>query len=443
MTGEFAPLVAVVTTDLASITRGRSVTATSFETGLKSGVGWLPANLSLTAFNSIASPNPWGSHGDLRLLPDRKARFRTTRTGSATPFDMVMGDITELDGTGWTSCPRVQTRQAADAMRDAGGLTVRMSFEQEFQLFPIDGAALPPAHSLSFAALRRTDPFGPRLVAALEEAGVDPEVMIAEFGRDQFEITCAPADPVTAADRAIAIREIVREIARLAGWRASFAPKTTPDGVGNGVHVHFSLWTGDGKPATYDATAAGNLSAPAGAFCAGVLRHMPALLAFSAPSEPSYLRLRPNSWSASYSWLAERDREAALRICPVATNGGRDPAPQFNIEYRAADATANPYLVATTLLRAGLEGLRGEEATPALVATHPERLDEAARARFGIHRLPTSLADALDALRNDATVRGWFPDAFIDSFFGVRAAERAQLGERTPEQICELYRTLY
>src|SRR3546814_4040263 len=91
------------------------------------------------------------------------------------------------------------------------------------------------------------------LVTALEAAGVEPEVMIAEFGRDQFEVTCAPADPVTAADRAVVIREIVRETARSLGWRASFAPKTAADGVGNGVHIHLSLWSDDGRPLTREA----------------------------------------------------------------------------------------------------------------------------------------------------------------------------------------------
>ncbi len=72
-------------------------------------------------------------------------------------------------------------------------------------------------------------------MAALEEAGVDPEVVISEFGADQFEVTRRPSDGITASDRCVVIREIAREIARAKGWHASFAPKTTPDGVGNGV----------------------------------------------------------------------------------------------------------------------------------------------------------------------------------------------------------------
>src|SRR3546814_12057852 len=105
---------------------------------------------------------------------------------------------------------------------------------QEFQVF---GAAFPSAHPLSVAALRRADPFAPCVIAALEEAGVEPDVVLAEFGTDQFEVTCAPADPITAADRAIAIREIVREIARVRGWQASFAPKTAIDSEIGRAHV--------------------------------------------------------------------------------------------------------------------------------------------------------------------------------------------------------------
>src|SRR3546814_19803900 len=62
-----------------------------------------------------------------------------------------------------------------------------------------------------------------------------------------------------------------------------------------------------------------------------------ALVALTAPSPISYLRLRPHSWSAAYSWLADRDREAALRICPTWSVGGGDPDRQCNVEYRAAD----------------------------------------------------------------------------------------------------------
>src|SRR3546814_12760491 len=114
-----------------------------------------------------------------------------------------------------------------------------VAIEQEFQVF---GADFPSAHPLSVAALRRADPFAPCVIAALEEAGVEPDVVLAEFGTDQFEVTCAPADPITAADRAIATREIVREIARVRAWSDSFARKTAVDSGVTVVYLLFHLF---------------------------------------------------------------------------------------------------------------------------------------------------------------------------------------------------------
>lgn len=434
------PLVAVVTTDLAAITRGRFVAAKHLERIAQTGIGWLQANISLTAFNSIANPNPWGSRGDLRVIPDLTARYRTGRTGAPTEFDMVCGDIVELDGTPWNCCTRTLLRQALADLKAATGLSVVASFEQEFQIL---GASFPPAHSLSVEALRRTDPFAPRLMAALEDAGVEPEVVIAEFGQDQFEITCAPTDAVAAADRCVAIREITREVARNAGWRATFAPKTTPTSVGNGVHIHFSFRDDSGKPVTYAAGRPGGLSAAAGAFCAGVLRHLPAMTALTAPSVPSYYRLKPHNWSSSYTWLGEQDREATLRICPVVAIGGRDPAPQYNIEFRAADAIANPYLAVAAIVRAGLEGITAKLATPPLVTDDPTLMSEARRKELGLVRLPESLDAALAALAADPVVNGWFDPILIESYHGVRRAEMAVIAGLDPAAICEKYRALY
>jgi glutamine synthetase len=434
------PLVAVVTTDLSAITRGRSVAESKLEKIAATGVGWLQANLSLTPFNSIVTPNPWGSSGDLRLIPDSQGRFRTTRTGSPTPFDMIAGDIVELDGSPWLGCTRTMLKDALAELKAATGLSVTAAFEQEFQ---ISGASFAPAHSLSLAALRRADPFAPTLMAALEEAGVNPEVIIAEFGDEQFEVTHAPADALAAADRCVAIREITRELVRNLGWHASFAPKTAPNAVGNGVHIHFSFIDSDGKPVTYDPTGPAGLSTKAGAFCAGVLRHLPAMTALTAASVSSYYRLKPHSWSSSYTWLADRDREASLRICPVVTIGGKNPSRQFNIEYRAADATGNPYLSLAAIVRAGLEGIKAGLPTPPLVSGDPTLMSEAEREKLGLRRLPETLPAAIDALLADKTVTGWFAPAFVDSFVGVKRHEAERLADLDPAAICALYRTLY
>jgi glutamine synthetase len=434
------PLVMIATTDLTAITRGRSVPAARLEKTAASGVGWVPANASLTPFDIIADQNPWGSRGDLRLLPDLGARYRVAGSRAATPFDLIMADIVDLDGAPWEACPRSLLKQALADFAVETGVEIVSAFEQEFQLV---GATSRPAPAFSFQALRRCDPFGPELVAALDEAGIEPEVFLPEYGRDQFEISCAPAVGEAAADRAVASREITKEIARLNGLAATFAPKTSEGGVGNGVHLHLSFRDSNGGPALFDGARPGRLSAMGGAFCAGVLAHLPALAALTAPSVASYLRLQPHHWSAAWTWLGERDREATLRICPTPTIGGRDPAALFNIEYRAADATACPHLVLAVLTRAGLEGVRAGFAAPAIVENDPDDMSEDERRRFGLRRLPQTLSEALSALAADDIVNGWFTDAFLKTYHGMKRQEIALLGGLDTAAMLERYVGVY
>lgn len=433
-------LVTLVTTDFAGITRGRAMRSSDYKEERANSTGWVPANMSLTPFDEIASPNPWGSSGDLRLLADPGARFRFALPGAATPLDFVAADIVDLDGTPWPLCPRAFLRQAlADLEREAG-LRLSASFEHEFQIFGIDR---PSAPAFSLRALRRTDPFGPVLMEALAAGGLAPEIFIAEYGRDQYEVTMAPADGLAAADRAMALREVVRELAVLSGWKASFAPKTAAAGVGNGVHVHFSFTDLAGKPTTYDETRPGGVSARAGSFVAGILRHLPALTAFTAPSPISYLRLQPHNWSSSYTWFGDRDRESSLRICPVNRIGNADPARAFNIEYRPADATAGPHLALAVMVRAGLEGLRESLPAPPLFSGDPDPLSQGERDALGLKRLPQSLSVALGELEADATVRGWFDPRAVETYTGMKRKELELAGNAIDDALCQRYAAIY
>ncbi|WP_372424415.1 glutamine synthetase [Salinarimonas chemoclinalis] len=435
------PLTALLTTDYAGITRGRAIPTATYEADPdRASTGWVPANLSLTPFDVIADPNPWGSRGDLRLKADPQARYRTAIPGATTPFDCVMADIVALDGAPWPPCARGLLKAALADLEAVSGLRLVCAFEHEFQILD---AGFAPAPAFGLFALRRADPLGPVLAACLDEAGIAPETIIAEYGRDQIEITSAPADALVAADRAVATREIVREVALRSGYRASFAPKTEVDGVGNGVHVHMSLVHPDGRPASFDPAREGRLSAPMGAFLAGILRRAPALVALTAPAPISYLRLSPHHWSAAWTWLGDADREATLRICPTTTMGGRDPARQFNVEYRAADACACPHLALAMLVRAGVEGLRGGLPTPPIVDADPLTLDEGERARLGLARLPGSLREALAALEADPVASAFLPPAALETYLGMKRAELALAGEALDDALCARYAAIY
>jgi glutamine synthetase len=234
-------------------------------------------------------------------------------------------------------------------------LRLLATFEQEFIY---SGVAAHPAQPYELDALRRQGLFGETLLAALRQAGVVPDSFLSEFGPQQFEITVAPAVGLRAADDAVITRELTQAVAYRMGQRVSFTPLPEPNGTSNGTHIHWSFLDEDDRPVLYDETRPDGLSRLGSQFIAGVLHHMPSFCAVTAPSLPSYYRLRPNRWAPVRADVGTLDRGTALRICPVV---GADPlgrARQFNVEFRVADATASPYLALAMLVQAGLDGIR-------------------------------------------------------------------------------------
>jgi glutamine synthetase len=433
-------LVAFLYSDLSGLNRGRSVPLAELESRLASGVGWVPADQALTPFGPIAEPNPWGSTGDLRLLPDRETEVRVDLWEDLSPLHFLLCDAANTDGSPWDACPRTLLKDALARLERETGLRLVASFEQEFLLLDL---GTEPGPGFSFEAQRLVEPFGPLAFAALRQAGLEPETFLPEYGPGQFEIPCSPAGGLAAADRAAAMREIVREVARRLGYRASFVPMADPESVGNGVHVHMSFVDAEGRPATYDPDRPGGLSLAASRFAAGILEHLPALCAFTAPSVISYLRLGPHHWSAGFGTLAERDREATIRIPPLVEIANGDPARQFNLEFRAADAAACPHLALAVLVLAGLRGLLEELPEPTLVRGDPSELDEEERNRLGVRPLPNSLEEALEALESDAVVRSWFSSDLRDCYLSLKRTEISLLEGAKPREACERYLRVY
>jgi glutamine synthetase len=430
-------LVGFLHADVSGLLRGRSVPATDLEGRLGTGVGWVPADQALTPFGPIAEPNPWGAVGDLRLLPDRGTEVHVDLP-DVSPLRFFLCDAANTDGSPWDACPRTLLKDALSRLEREAGLFLISSFEQEFTL---EAPGFEPGPGFSFAAQRAVEPFGPVVFAALRRAGVEPEVFLPEYGEGQFEVPLAPATGLIAADRAATMKEVVREVARVLGYRASFAPMPDPGGVGNGVHVHMSLVDGDGNPVFYDPERPGSLGATGARFAAGILEHLPALCAITAPSVASYLRLKPHHWSAGFGYLGERDREATIRIPPTA--GTADPARQFNLEFRAADAAACPHLALAVLVLAGLRGIRKELPEPSLLGGDPSGIDEEAARRLGIRPLPASLGEALEALEGDEVVRSWLSRDLFDCYVGVKRTEISLLEGADPAEICRRYGRVY
>lgn len=432
-------MVVACTSDLAGMVRGKAFPASQFEKRLKRGIGWTPTNVQITCFDVIAE-SPYGSLGDLVLIPDPAARVRVPM-GEDEEFEhFAIGNIKHTDGRPWEFCTRSILQAALERLERVAGLTLFGAFEHEFQF---KNRTSPIGDAFSLAGFRAERAFAESLTAAMREAGVAPDTFMKEFGTAQFEVTMGPQRGVTIADHSLITRELVKAVASRLGRAVTFTPIRDPAGVGNGVHIHMSFLAADGTPATYDPAGKHGLSTQAGQFVAGILKYLDSIVALTAPSVASYLRLTPHRWSAAFNNLGFRDREASVRICPVSDLSDVAKAAQFNFEFRAADAAASPHLQLAAIVHAGVQGIEEGLATPEATAEDLSLLDSSSLAQRGYVRLPERLFEALERFRGNSTVTSWFPDGFADVYVKHKLREIEFLGDKGEAEICAAYEAVY
>ena len=432
-------LIYLLWSDLVGMTRTRGVPLRDYDKRLESGLGWANAGQAMTPFEHLAD-NPWGPVDEVRQIPDPETRFEIPSADGHPALHAVICDSRPAPGEDWDCCVRSFCRNAMADLKAETGLDLIAAFELEFLLEGPDFVTEAP---FSFAAAG----YQHSLLTALEEmlsaAGVAPETVEPEYGRGQYEIACSPRAALKAADAALISCEITREAARRHGLRASFSPKPTPDHVGNGSHIHLSLADSKGRNVTNDGAGPLGLGETAARFSAGILAHFDALLAIIAPSPVSYHRLGAHHWSAGYRCIGWQNREAAVRVMPGISRDPETAAKGFNLEIRAADCTASPYLALGVLARAGLEGIRRDLALPPPAKIDPAEMSEEEREAAGITPLPDSLDAALEALKEDDVVRGWFSKELYDSFLSVKSWEADFAKSTAPDILFARYRHAY
>jgi glutamine synthetase len=417
-------LVFVATCDISGHARGKGFPARELPARLRKGVGWTGSNLMMSPFGPIWD-TPFGTAGDFMIVPDPGAEVRVDFGDGSAIEHFYLGDICNTDGSAWECCPRDFLRRAVQQLDESAGLRLVAAFEQEFLY---TGTSERAGDAYALAAFRRQGSFGEIFMAALRAAGVIPDTFLAEYGARQYEVTVMPQPALTAADHAVITREMARATAHRLGHRVIFSPKPDPDLVGNGVHVHMSFVDAAGRPATHAAGEPMDLSKPAQHFFAGVLHHMPAICAVTAPSPVSYLRLTPNAWAPTVIDLVRQDRGASLRICPVfAAATAEDTARQFHVEFRVTDAAASPYLALGAVIFAGVDGIRRQLPLPSGSAP----------------ALPRSLPEALDRLAASETVGGWFGPTHLDAYMRFKRVEAEKVAGLSPAELCARYAEVY
>ena len=233
-----------------------------------------------------------------------------------------------------------------------------------------------------------------QIVLTLEQAGVKVDLHhheVASGGQCEIGITLDTL--VEMADKLQMHKYVVKNVARQNGLTATFMPKPIFGDNGSGMHTHQSLWK-DGNTLMYDENGYAGLSDLARYYIGGILRHAPALLAFTNPSTNSYHRLVPGYEAPIYLLYSQRNRSAAVRI-PLTSKSPKAK----RIEFRTPDVTSNIYLALAAQMMAGLDGIKNkiEPGEP----MDKDLYELEAEEKEGLPTVPGSLDEVLDALEAD------------------------------------------
>jgi glutamine synthetase len=354
-------------------------------------------------------------------------------------------DIT-VEGEPWPYCPRTILRRQLARAKELG-YDFKIGLELEYFLIQRnDDGSIRVADAYDtlekpcydMAGLTRRYDFLTTVSKYCNELGWGNYANDHEDANGQFEQNFLYDDALVSCDRAIFFRYMVHTLAEQHGMIATFMPKPFTQLTGNGCHFHMSLWDGETNLFLDEDDPRGlGLSETAYNFVGGLKQHARAYSAVTAPTVNSYKRLKLGSTTSGATWspvwisYGYNNRTQMLRI----------PGPG-RIEDRTIDGSTNPYLAATAILAAGLDGIEkkldaGEPNAENLYAISYDEL----RSR-GLETLPSNLLEATVELEQDAVLREALGKArsedYVDYFIRVKREEWNRYHEQvTPWEIEE------
>ena len=232
-----------------------------------------------------------------------------------------------------------------------------------------------------------------KFMLAMQAAGVQMDLHhheVATAGQSEMSMTFTTLTRM--ADDLLLYKYIIKNVARKYGKTVTFMPKPIFGDNGSGMHVHSSMWK-DGKNVFYDEKGYAGLSQTAKYYIGGLLKHAPALLALTSPTTNSFRRLVPGFEAPVNLAYSQRNRSAICRIPVTKSTKAK------RVEFRAPDASSNPYLCFSAVLMAGLDGIlnRIDPGEP----TDKDLYELPAEEAKLIKQVPASLGAVLDALEAD------------------------------------------
>jgi glutamine synthetase len=399
--------------DIRGIMQHFSLPLASFdEDAFTEGIGF--DGSSIRGFQSI-------EQSDLNLFPDPTTAFIDPIPDS--PTLSIVCDVFDITGEPYSRDPRGVAKRAEAYLKETGLADISY-FGPEAEFYIFTSAAWGSSEHGSFYEVDSHEGFWntskngtpnlahrPRIkegyfpvppvdklqdlrskmVETMMSVGINIEVHHHEVGgAGQAEIDMRFSPLLKMADQLQFYKYIIKNVADQEGYTVTFMPKPIFADNGSGMHCHMSLWKGNTN-IFYDKNGYALLSDTAKYYIGGILKHAASILAFGAPTTNSYRRLVPGYEAPVNLVYSARNRSAAVRIPMYSSN----PKAK-RIEFRAPDPTANPYLLFSAMLMAGLDGIKNK-----IDPGEPSDYDLYEEHGKPTPTVPGSLGDALNALAAD------------------------------------------
>lgn len=434
-------LIEFVYVDYNGIARGKTITVKKLGNHLTSGIGITRAMFGMNSHDQLQDIMGMTAVGEVRLIPDLST---LTLVPSVKQVATVMCNHYKTSREIYEADPRWLLQDVLKKYENLGLKTIG-TYENEFIYFKQNNEKeFEVIDEHPCFAMNATDIFYemlPDILETLEDSGIDAEQYYPEAGFGQHELSMAPTDLLSAADNEMRFKRVLQTIAKQRDLLVTFAPKPILKTEGNGGHIHLSLWNiKDEKNALYDANDEMKLSQLGKYFVGGLLKHIKAVVALTCPTVNSYQRLQPGEWSSAYATYGQDNREAAVRIPSTYWDNQEN---SMNIELKASDASANPYLAIAGILIAGLDGIENKIEPGQPVDVDPATLSDKQRENMGIVQLPTTLSEAIEELVNDQYFKKEIPNKLLEAYYKVKKSEVKLYEGFAPAKIAEMHRLIY
>jgi glutamine synthetase len=398
-------------TDLEGHLKSFAITPSELEGALDDGMGF--DGSSITGFNAI-------EESDMVAIPDPETFQLLPSKEGETKVGRMICDVVTPDGKPYDGDPRYVLRLALERMQSMGFDTFNVGPELEYFLFKDDAGTetLDEGGYFAMTTMDAATELRNETIRALDSVGIPVEYHHHEVGPSQHEIDMRFAPALDMADHTVTYRLIVKEVAKKAGYHATFMPKPIFGENGSGMHTHQSLFT-NGRNAFFDQDDEWHLSDVGKAFIAGQLHHARELSAVFAQWINSYKRLVPGYEAPVYVAWSRRNRSALIRI-PLYKPGAEQAT---RAEIRCPDPACNPYLTFAALLHAGLEGIEKGYELPPPMETNLYHLTAEQRRERGIVSLPETLGEAIDELSQSELMKKALGPHIFDRYVELKRKE--------------------